>query len=81
MPLLQVRDFPEELYRDLADLAREEHRSIAQQTIHMIKTGLEAEHSRKTRRRLALYALIHDAAVIAPDAPSPADLIREDRDR
>lgn len=33
MPALQVRDFPEELYEQLKDCAKREHRSIAQQTV------------------------------------------------
>lgn len=33
MPALQVRDFPEELYRQLKACADREHRSITQQTI------------------------------------------------
>lgn len=33
MPALQVRDMPEQLYRDVKTLAEREHRSIAQQTI------------------------------------------------
>ena len=33
MPALQVRDFPEDLYEKLKEVAAREHRSVAQQTI------------------------------------------------
>lgn len=40
MPALQVRDFPEDLYEDLRARARENHRSITQETIIAVKQYL-----------------------------------------
>ena len=40
MPLLQVRDFPQDLYELLSRRAEEENRSITQQTIYMLKMML-----------------------------------------
>lgn len=40
MPALQVRDFPDDLYEQLKERAREEHRSIAQQTIVCVEDYL-----------------------------------------
>lgn len=40
MPALQVRDFPDDLYEELKERAREEHRSIAQQTIACVEQAL-----------------------------------------
>ena len=37
MPALQVRDLPEPIYSALVKEAREQHRSIAQQTIHILE--------------------------------------------
>ena len=37
MPLLQVRDMPEDLYEKLADTAEQDNRSIAQETVGMLK--------------------------------------------
>lgn len=45
MPLLQVRDFPREIYELIKIKAEQEHRSIAQQTIVLIKNGLEKDSS------------------------------------
>lgn len=36
MPALQVRDFPEELYRELKDYSALNHRSMAQQTVFAV---------------------------------------------
>ena len=62
MPALQVRDFPEELYRQLRERARLEHRSISQQTVIAVDSylsfagGLAYENTR---------AFVQDAAVAA----------------
>ena len=40
MPLLQVRDIPEDLYKKLADVAEQDNRSIAQETIVLLKEAL-----------------------------------------
>jgi hypothetical protein len=37
MAYLQVRDFPEELHKQLKEVAKREHRSVSQQTIIAIK--------------------------------------------
>lgn len=41
MPALQVRDLPQDIYDDLVRSAKRDHRSIAQQTTHIL-----AEHFR-----------------------------------
>jgi len=41
MPTLQVRDLPTELYNQLDYLAEKEHRSLTQQTIVLLKEGIE----------------------------------------
>jgi hypothetical protein len=52
MPLLQVRDFPNDVYEELSFEARARNRTIAQQTIVLIKKGLNEPMSGKERRRL-----------------------------
>jgi hypothetical protein len=54
MPLLQVRDFPEDVYEEITFEAHRRNRTIAQQTIILIKKGLGEEMSNKERRRLAV---------------------------
>lgn len=40
MPALQVKDFPSDVYDDLRECAAQEDRSIAQQTVHILKRYL-----------------------------------------
>jgi hypothetical protein len=54
MPLLQVRDFPGDVYEQLSFEARRLNRTIAQQTIVIIKKGLGETMSNKERRKLIL---------------------------
>ena len=81
MPLLQVRDVPEELYQKLAQVAESEHRSIAQETIVLLKKALGLQQERIARRQ-ALLAEIKSAGIgEGRKFSDAADFIREDRDR
>jgi hypothetical protein len=40
MPLLQVRDFPDDVYEEIAFEAHRQNRTIAQQTVILIKKAL-----------------------------------------
>ena len=42
MTALQVRDFPADLYEDLRSCAREQDRSLSQQTVHILREYLQA---------------------------------------
>jgi plasmid stability protein len=81
MPLLQIRNLPDDLYRTLVRKAEEERRSLSQQAIVVLAKGLEAESDPKARLRDALRR----AAAIDPKRTrhllDPVKLIREDRDR
>ncbi len=84
MPLLQVRDFPEPLYRALEERAREERRSISQQTIVLLDHALGPIPDNKKRRKALLKNIddIHTAyALDYEHLSNPALLIREDRER
>lgn len=56
MPALQVRDFPEDLYEKLKEVAAREHRSVAQQTIVAVEAMVSGEyaHAEEEPRR-SLY--------------------------
>jgi hypothetical protein len=81
MPLLQVRDFPEDIYKKISIVAEKEHRTIAQQTIVLIERSLGQEESNKKRRQ----QLIEKCKTrIIPNEAKAIDvnkLIREDRER
>ena len=81
MPLLQVRDFPADIYEEIAFEAKRQNRTIAQQTIVLIKKGLGEEISNQERLRRVLERI--NSRVI-PDEVKAIDhvkWIREDRNR
>jgi plasmid stability protein len=81
MALLQVRSFPDDIYNELTILARSEHRSVAQQTIVLLRSALGEQEQRKKKRQEFLRSLLEEKPVMTGDYPSAAELIREDRER
>ena len=81
MPLLQVRDFPEEVYESLAKVAKEDNRSISQETIVLLRSALNQKEERKSRRRRVLDEIDKMNLGDTDKFPDPVILIREDRDR
>ncbi len=81
MPLLQVRDMPEDLYKALADLAEQDNRSIAQETIVLLKRALNYKESRQSRRKRILAEIRSNPIQDVQAFPDPVALIREDRER
>jgi len=81
MALLQVRNFPDDKYAAICAMAKEERRTIAQQTILLIENGLECKGVNSERRQRAIERTI---ARKTPDFIKDVDyaaLIREDRER
>jgi hypothetical protein len=81
MPLLQVRDFPQELYDSISRTAKMENRSIPQQTIVLLKNALNIRDERTARRKAVLQEIDDLQIKNANKFPDPAKLTREDRDR
>jgi len=92
MPLLQIRDFPDEMYRDLKEAAREDNRSVPQETIAIVRGYLYGGSrdaagatgvSNNGRRRRALQRLADafkgDSSLFV-DAFDPVALIRQGRE-
>lgn len=81
MPLLQVRECPDELYAALNRTAQEQNRSIAQQTVVQLRKSFEIDaNGYKTKRARVLYATETLNATLPEEVCSPAQLLREDRD-
>lgn len=81
MPLLQVRDFPEDMYRKITIAARKQNRTIAQQVIVLLGKSLGQEEPNIERRKQLLERI---RATELPGTAKDLDavaLIREDRDR
>ncbi|MDR3124001.1 MAG: hypothetical protein LBU16_09525 [Treponema sp.] len=81
MPLLQVRDFPEDIYEEITFEAHRQNRTIAQQTIMLIKKGLGEEMSNKERRRLAIERTFSRNIPQNVKVVDHVKFVREDRDR
>ena len=81
MPLLQVRDFPDDIYEDIIFEARRQNRTIAQQTIVLIKKGLGEEISNQERRRQAMESTKKRSVPENAKTLDHVKLIREDRAR
>jgi hypothetical protein len=83
MPLLQVRDFPEDMYQALIKLAKAEHRTVPQQTVVLMSEALDMKLDAKARQRAAFetFDRLRPQFKNIGTLPDPVDLIREDRDR
>jgi hypothetical protein len=81
MPLLQVRDFPDDVYEEIKFEAKRQNRTIAQQTIVLIKKGLGEEISNKERRRRLLDEIMKRDVPEEVKKIDAVKWIREDRDR
>ena len=81
MPLIQVRDVPDHIYRLLAEQAEKERRSLAQQVVAVLARGLEVELDAKVRRQKILRDIEAAASTQTRRLSDPTRLIREDRRR
>ena len=81
MPLLQVRDCPEDIYKKIALVAKSENRSIAQQVIVLLEKGLGQEQSNMDRRRKLIERIESREVNLKLREIDAVAMIREDRDR
>jgi len=81
MPLLQVRDFPQETYLELVQVAKEQNRTVPQQVIFFLSSILNANKDSVAGRRHKVLAGLDALELHLPvGAPTPAELVRQDRD-
>lgn len=81
MPLLQVRECPEDIYRKISVVAKQQNRTIAQQIIVLLEKGLGQDQSNIERRKQLLSKIENR---IIPEEVKKIDavaLVREDRER
>ncbi|MFZ5366761.1 MAG: hypothetical protein ACOZCE_00825 [Spirochaetota bacterium] len=81
MPLLQVRDCPEDLYRKITHYARKQNRTIAQQVVVILEKGLGQDLSNIERRKELLEKINSRNIPERVQEMDDVALIREDRDR
>jgi plasmid stability protein len=75
---LYVRNVPNRIYEALERRARRNGRSVNAEAIEMLRAETEREDASVIVQRLAEIA---DEINWPEDAPTPEELIREDRDR
>ena len=81
MPALQIRNLDQGIYDTIVALAKEENRSIAQQTVVLLRSALKID-AKKIQLRDALETLKGIPIKEPPRGfPTPEEMIREDRDR
>jgi len=81
MALLQVRDFPQDLYERIGQAAATDRRSVAQETVVLLRDALNLPESNTARRRRAVAEAIRMAQATPPNDLDPVALIRQDRSR
>ncbi|MCH2269870.1 MAG: hypothetical protein MK510_04880 [SAR324 cluster bacterium] len=83
MTSLQVRELPENIYRQLKRRAKADHRSLAQEAVAILAKGLNASICPKERRSNLLQQIAEEtkSSSGAVSQLDPVALIREDRER
>ncbi len=81
MPLLQVRDCPEDIYKKITLVAKKQNRTIAQQVVVLLEKGLGQEISNLERRRQLMDKINSRQIADKVKEVDAVALIREDRDR
>jgi predicted nuclease of restriction endonuclease-like RecB superfamily len=81
MPLLQVRECPEDIYRKITLVAKNENRTIAQQVVVLLEKSLGQKESNIERRKQLLARIENRQIPNEVKALDAVALIREDRDR
>jgi len=81
MPLLQVRECPEDIYRKISHVAKNENRTIAQQVVVLLEKSLGQQESNIERRKRLIEKLQNRQISSDIKIIDPVSLIREDRDR
>ena len=81
MPLLQVRECPEDIYRKITLVAKNENRTIAQQVVVLLEKSLGQTESNIERRKHLLAKIEGRKISKALKDIDAVALIREDRDR
>lgn len=80
MQTLHVRSVPEDLYKDLRNLAQQSQRSLSAQVILMLDRALTEERQRTEQTQI--LAEVRRRRFIPPaDAPDSVKLLRQDRER
>lgn len=80
MPNILIRDVPDDLYQIITRRAKQEHRTIPSEVLHIVEQNLRQQDIRKVQHQAAVQSLrdrLPDKPVFAFDI---SEAIREGRD-
>ena len=80
MPLLQVRECPEDIYKKISYVTKNENRTIAQQVVVLLEKRLGQPESNMERRKRLIEKLETREISSEIKKIDPVSLIRDDRD-
>ena len=80
MNTLHVRSVPDDLHKQLQQLAHSKNRSLSAQVITMLAQAVENEERRKKQTKI-LTSIQRRRFKAPQNAPSSLELLREDRGR
>ena len=80
MPLLQVRESPEDIYKKILYVTKNENRTIAQQVVVLLEKELGQPESNRERRKRLIEKLETREISSEIKKIDPVFLIRDDRD-
>jgi hypothetical protein len=81
MPLLQVRDFPEDIYKKITIAAKKQNRTISQQVVVLLEKSLGQDESNSERRKREIEKIKERKVSESAKNIDAVALIREDRER
>jgi hypothetical protein len=81
MPLLQVRDCPEDVYEKISKDAKKKNRTIAQQVLVLLEKGLGQEKPNIERRKELLAKIESRTVSKKVHDIDDVNILREDRNR
>lgn len=82
MPILHVRNVPDNLYTRIRRLASARNRSISAQVVQLLDEAVQAEEARQSQARiLAGIRRRRVSYTKTPSTPDSVALLREDRER
>lgn len=81
MATLQVRELPDDVYQRLRALAAAENRSVAQETVVLLRQALQSGVAAKERRKALLKQLQNVDLPKESSWETPEAAVREDRQR
>jgi plasmid stability protein len=80
MPILHVRNVPEDLHEELQRLAERKHRSLSAEVVALLEQAVEAEGVREAQAQVLASVRRRRSQTSTSAGVDSVSLLREDRD-